>query len=308
MPHTRAARLRALKEAAECGNIQQMPHSTTNMGWNDHLGWDLPGLTYQPDALAWYPSEEMTVDQNLFFGDIQTPAAVANRLPDIICGPSSTSDFYGTRLWNSTSAQESRSVKLAVSLPSPPPDSEYTSYESTSLDEDSRPAHQRYHSQTWPPKIICQTSSVSHEVSSHKSSKEPALELTEELYDTLTPGTEIESERVSHEKLDASKKRKFAHSVVEKHYRSKIKDAMTELRHCVPSAARVRPSYDSKRPKSRQAADNARSNHSSMKVATLSDAVEYVKALEVLIEALNGRLDIMQRRNHTLQKIALSKT
>ena len=134
------------------------------------------------------------------------------------------------------------------------------------------------------------------------------MELNEELYDTLTLGTEVESERVSNAKLDASKKRKKAHSVIEKHYRSKIKDAMAELRHCVPSTARVRSSCDSKRPKSRQAAAKATSNHSSRKVATLSDAVEYVKALEILNEALNGRLDIMQRRNHILQKIALSKT
>jgi len=50
-----------------------------------------------------------------------------------------------------------------------------------------------------------------------------------------------------------------------------------------------------------------RSQSRSGKVATLSDAVQYVKSLELENEGLHGRLDVMQRRNNTLQKIALSR-
>jgi hypothetical protein len=133
------------------------------------------------------------------------------------------------------------------------------------------------------------------------------MDLTEELDEAPTLGSEVESEQVSNAKLDASKKRKFAHSVIEKKYRSRIMDGMAELRHCVPSAARARSSFDSKRPKGQKVADDATSNHSSGKVATLSDAVQYVRALELQNETLHGQLDVIQRRNHTLQKIALSK-
>jgi len=307
MPHTRAARLRALKEAAECGNIQQPSHSATNIGWNDYLGWDLPGLTYQPDASAWYPSEKMTIDQTLFFGDIETPTAAANSLPDIIFGPSSTTDFCGLQPWYSTLAQDLPSITPAIIDPPPCSGSEYTPYESTSLDEDNKPAHRRYNSQTRPLKIIRQTSSFSDEVCSQKSSKEPAIDFTEELDDAPILDSEVESDQVSNAKLDVSKKRKMAHSVIEKKYRSRITDEMTKLRHCVPSAARARSSFHSKHPKGQKAADDATSNHSSGKVATLSDAVQYVRALELQNEALHGQLDVMQRRNHTLEKIVLSK-
>ena len=133
------------------------------------------------------------------------------------------------------------------------------------------------------------------------------MDLTEELDDAPTLGSEVESERVSNAKLADSKKRKIPHSVVEKKYRSRITDGMAELRHCIPSAARVRSSCGLKRPKGQQAADTATSNHSSEKVATLTDAVQYVRALELQKRALHGQLDVMQRRNHTLQKIALSK-
>lgn len=309
MPHTRAAQLRALQVAAECAKLQQILHNTTNIGWNDYVSRDLPGLTYQSDGMAWYPSEEITFDQNLLFQDIQTSTVKTNALPESINGPSSTSEFYDTQLWNLIPTQESLSVTTpAVSILQPCPETKYTSYKSNPINKDSRPAHEISRVQTLPPKSILQTSSLEDKDYSRKSSAKPALELTDEFCDISNLGTDLKSQRVSNANMDAGKKRKLAHSVIEKHYRSKIKDAMAELRHCVPSAARVRSSYDSKRSKRQEAAENASSDHSSKKVAILSDAVEYVKALEVLNEALHGRLDVMQRRNHTLQKIALSKT
>jgi hypothetical protein len=275
-----------------------------NLGWNDYLGWDLPELTFQPDAFAWCPSEMMTTDQTLVYKGIETST---DSLPDSICGRSSTTDYYGLQPWYTTPAQDLPSITPAIIVPPPCSGSEYPSYESTLLDKDSQPAHQRHDSQTWPLKIIRQTSSLSDEVCSQKSSKESAIDFTDELDDAPMLDSDVESDQVSNAKLDVITKRKAAHSVIEKKYRSRIMDGMTKLRHCVPSAARARSSFGSKRPKGQKAADDGTSNHSSGKVATLSDAVRYVRALELQNEALHGQLDVMQRRNHTLQKIALSK-
>jgi len=307
MPHTRAARMRLLKEAAEWGNIQQMPHSDIDMGWNDYLGWDLPELTYQPDALAWYPSRNITIDQTLLFGDIRTPMVPANGLPDIICGKASTTNFYGPQSWDSTSTQDFRSVTPSSVIPPPRSASEYTSYEYPSLEKDNHQAHRRDDGQTWRPKVIRQTSSLSDEVYSRRSSEEPAIKLSQDFDDAPTQDSEVESEQVSVIKIDANKKRKIAHSAVEKKYRTRIMDGMAELKLCLPSTARARSSSDSMRPKRRRAADDATLNYTSGKAAILSDAVQYVRALELQNDALHEQLDIMQRRNHILQKIALSK-
>lgn len=303
MPHTRAARLRALKEAAECANMQQMPHGTTNSGWSDYLGWDLPELTYQSDGMACYPS-----DRTLSSGAFQTPTAAVNSLQDTICIPSSTADFYDLQPWDLTSAQGSLSMAPETIIQPPRSANDYTSYESTSQGDESQLAPQRYDCQPRPPKVIRRASSFSDQVSSQKSSEEPATDLTEESDEASTPSSEVESERISNAKFDANKKRKIAHSVIEKKYRSRIVDGMAELRHCVPSTARFRSDFHSKRPKSQQVSDDTTSNHASSKVATLSDAVQYVKALELQNQVLHGELNVMQRRNHTLQKIALSKT
>lgn len=159
-----------------------------------------------------------------------------------------------------------------------------------------------------PSKIVRQNSSGSRDVYSQKSCAEPAIDLTEELDEALTLGLETESKQADTTKLDTGKKRKTAHCVVEKNYRSRIMDGMDALRHCVPSAARARSSIKSKLSKGQQVADVTMLKNSSGKVAILSDAVQYVRALELQNEALMGQLDVLQRRNHTLQKIALSKT
>jgi len=308
MPHTRAARLRALKEAAERGNIQQPSHSATTIGWDDYLGPDLLGLTYQSDASAWYPNEKIAIDQNLFFEATETATTAADGLPNIIFGASSTTDSCGFQPWYSTSVQDLPSGKPAATTPPLCLGSEYNSYDFTSLGEDNHPAYQGYDSEMRPLKTIRQTSSLSDKVYSHKSSKEPAMDFTRELDDASPLDLEVKSDQVSNVKFDASKKRKIAHSVIEKKYRSRIMEGMTELRHCLPSAARARSSLDSKRPKGQKPARDSIPNHSSEKVATLSDAVRYVRALELQNEALSGKLDVLQRRNYTLQKIALFQT
>jgi Helix-loop-helix DNA-binding domain len=81
--------------------------------------------------------------------------------------------------------------------------------------------------------------------------------------------------------LDANKKRKIAHSLFEKNYRSRIKDGMAELRHCVPSIRKGNSSLESNTTETQVHADKAKQNHSFGKVATRSDAVQYMKSLEL---------------------------
>ena len=304
MPHTRAARLIALKEAAESLKMQQIHNAETNMGWNNYLDWDLPELMYQPDALAWHPGDRLS-----FFGDFQGPMTdAANGMSDASYEQSSKTEFDGLQPWYSRGMQDSSSV-VAVIPPRQESSSECASYQSTLLDEESNLADQTYRSRTFSPSLSLshQSSSISDGVYSRRPSKLLAIDLTKELDELLSHSSEEEKERISTTKIDTSKKRKIAHSLIEKNYRSRIKDGMAELRYCVPVLAKGKSSVDSNRPGGQPAAEDAMPSHSSGKVATLSDAVQHVKALELQNQTLHGQLDVMQRRNNTLQKIVLSK-
>jgi hypothetical protein len=109
-------------------------------------------------------------------------------------------------------------------------------------------------------------------------------------------------------KAEVNKKRKIAHSVIEKNYRSRINTGLAELRRCVPSMLKSDSSRDLHRMDGLQDAEVAMQGHSSGKVEILSDAVQHVKSLELQNKALCGKLDVLQRRHDLLQKIALSKT
>jgi hypothetical protein len=304
MPHTRAARFRALKEAAESRDMLQMQNSTSNMGWNDYLDWE----TYHPDSLAWFPNKGVASDQPQFFTNTQSPTAnAANGLPEPRSEKALDSNFCGLQPWYSTEMQEFSSVSCAATTRPQLSASEVNSYESTSLDEESQPTDQSYGSQPWSPNISRQLSSMSDGAFARIPSHGPTVDLTQELDDAPRHSSEDEDARRNTARVDASKKRKLAHSVIEKNYRSRIKDGMAELRHCVSLTARGRSSLDSMRLESQQGADDAAPNHSFGKFATLSNAVQYVKSLELENEALHERLDVMLRRNNTLQKIALSK-
>jgi hypothetical protein len=111
MPHTRAARFRALNEAAESRDMLQIQNSNSIMGWKDYLGWGLPGYTNRLDSLAWFPNEGAVSGQPPFFTDTQSPTAdAANSLPAPNSEKASNSNFCGLQPWYSTGIQESLAV------------------------------------------------------------------------------------------------------------------------------------------------------------------------------------------------------
>jgi hypothetical protein len=279
------------------------------MGWNEYLDWDMPGLNCHPDSLAWFLSEEPASDPHQFFDDTQNLTAdAADGLPEASNEKASNSNFCGLQPWYSTKIQDCSAVSPAATTRPQLPDSEFDSYKSNSFDEESLAADPSYGSQTRSPNIDRQLSSVSDGAFPRTPSNILAIDLTEELDEPPVRSSEDETVlRRDTAWVDANKMRKIAHSVIEKNYHSRIKDSMVQLRDCVPSTAKSTSSLDSKRPGSQKGGEDTALNLSSGKVATLSDAVQYVKSLELQNEALYGRLNVMQRRNNTPQKIALSK-
>jgi hypothetical protein len=293
-----------MKEASDLRDVLQVHDSSTNPGWNDYLDWDLPGLTYQPDALAWYPNDVMDITGQPFFTDAHSPTtSAANGLPDADYEGGSNTEFCGLQPWYPNATGTLSSEFAAASTRPQPSTSTGTSYNSTSLDEGIQPADQKNSNKQLSPKISHRRPSLDG-ISSRRVPRAQAADLVQNLEESHSPSSEEENERVSTAKSEAHKKRKLAHSVIEKNYRSRIKDGMAELRNCVPSREKGRRSLDSG---GYPVTGDSASSASSGKVATLSDAVQYVRALERQNEALHGQLDVMQRRNNTLQKIALSK-
>lgn len=277
-----------------------------NMGWNDYLDWDLPDLTYQGDASAWSPSEGAVGDRAPSFADAESPIAdAADDLSDVKYRRLANSELCGLRPRYSTGTQDLSSITLAVITRPRLSSSKFTSYESTSLDNESQPADQTYGSQLWLPKINHPPTSSIDGALPRIPSDGAASSHAKELRDLSSFSSEDENGRRA--TIDANKKRKIAHSVIEKKYRSRIKNGMTELRLCVPSTITGPASLDSQRPGGQPAAEGVTPTHSSGKLTTLCDAVQYVKSLELQNEVLHGKLDVMQRRNKALQRIALSK-
>lgn len=308
MPHTRAARLAALKQAAEAREMLQMQNTDIDTGWNDHLDWDLPGLTYRADLLACFPIEGAAALQPPFVDDTQSATVdVSNSLPEASNNTISKTNFCGLQDWYSTGTQGLASISSVVETRPRLSGSNYTSYESTLLSEDSRPAEQAHSSQPWSPKTSRQLSSLGGGAFPPLLSHGPATNLTRELEGLQSPSSGDENEERDTARVNANKKRKTAHSIIEKNYRYRIMEGMAELRHCVPLSAKDSFSVDSKPSESQQAPEDVTPSRSSGKVATLTDAVQYVKLLELRNKALHRQLDVMQRRNDTLQKIALSK-
>ena len=306
MPHTRAARLKALKEASDLRDMLQLHDTSTNPGWNDYLDWDLPGVTYEPESSSWFPVEgATTIDHPPFFGDAHSPTInSSNGALDINYARTSNTNFCGLQPWYSTATRDLSSASPPTITQPQLSTSALTSYDSTSFDEQVQQTDSIYAGQPWSLKVSRRHSSLDDEMDPRRLSNAQEVELVEDDEEHPSPSSEEENERISMAKSAAHKKRKIAHSVIEKNYRCRIKDGMAELRHCVPHREKGRRSMDSE---GHSITGDVGPNHSSGKVAILSDAVQYVKALERQNEALHGQLDVMQRRNNTLQKIALSK-
>lgn len=306
MPHTRAARLRAMREASDLRDDLQVHETSANPSWNDYMDWDLPGLTYQPEALAWYPTDRANMADQSYFADEHSHATkAANALLGTNYEGASNTDFLGLEPWYSTANRELLPVSpVAVTRPQLSPSTLTTSYDSTQLGEAAQQVDQSYGSQPWLTQISRRPSSLDERKCSRRASGSHSATSVKEAEEDPSPSSEEDSNRISTAKSDAHKKRKIAHSVIEKNYRCRIKDGMAELSHCVPAREKGRRSLDSA---GHRITGDSASNQSSGKVAILSDAVQYVKALERQNEALHGQLDVMQRRNNTLQRIALSK-
>ena len=316
MPHTRAAKPEALKEASEFQDLLQTHDSSTDSGWNENSDWKLPHLSYQQDCsedfsapdLSWYTSEWVATDQPQFAADawLSTTDAVGY-LPANSCGHTLRTDFCGLQHWYSRASQDFSSESFTGTTLAVLSDSICSPYDSTSISDGSQLADQTCGTQSLSPKTSFRPASLSDGMLLREKSDYQTIDLTEELEEPPSPSSAKEYEQISNAKVDANKRRKIAHSVVEKNYRSRIKEGMAELRHCVPSTLKHSSSADSGLVEGQPLTENATQNYPSGKVAILSDAVHYVRALTHRNEALHAQLGVMQRRNNTLQKIALSK-
>jgi hypothetical protein len=283
--------------------------SSTGPGWNEYFNWDLSESTNQEDCSTgtsgpdptWDTSDGLTPVRPTLYTDGSVPTTDA--VKDI-----SDSSVCGLQPWYLSATQDLSSTSSEVSTRSQLADSAYSSYESISLGEAEQIPYQSTATLPRSPKQSRQVASFDESRPYQKSSRTSKAEVIEELDKSFSYSLTEESDRAgTGAKLDANKKRKIAHTVIEKNYRSRIKDGMAELRQCVPSTLKGRTSsLDSSRMESEHA-DKAQQSNSSGIVTTLSDAVQYVRSLKLRNEALDRRLDVMQKRNDTLQRIALSK-
>lgn len=318
MPPTRSSKTKGLQqEASEVPDIHPAREASTGAGWNDYLNWDLPEFTYQEGSSTeppapdpdWYTSDRtISTHKARHADDLGSTRDAANGISERNIDQSTGPEFYGLQGWYSSATQNLSSASSEANSPPRLADSTYSSYEQTSFGEANSKLQQPGGIQPWSP-VSNRTELSSDETV--PDLKLPSTEDAESVHDlsgSPSPQSAKETDRASAAaRLAANKKRKIAHSVIEKNYRSRIKDGMAELRDCVPSTKKGRTSSLDSIKTELQLVDKAQQNHSSGKVATLSDAVEYVKSLELRNEALHGKLDIMQRRNDTLQRIALSK-
>jgi hypothetical protein len=317
MPHTRSHIQKLLQQTTgQVGGSLQVRESSTD-GWNEYLNWELPEFasreyssvdTSAPHS-TWYTNDRAIHDGSTHYaGGPDSKKDSINYLSVINFDRSSGAEFCGLQHWYSSATQDLPSESSEADARPQLADSAYMSYESTSLGEADLNPHQSFGTPPWPPKSSPGEASFDEATPPRKMSRMKNAERIKQLEDSFSPSPPKEVDRANAAaKLDTNKKRKIAHSLIEKNYRSRIKDGMAELRHCVPSTRKGTSSLESNMTETQVHADEAKQSHSSGKMATLSDAVRYVKSLELRNEALHGKLDVMQRRNDTLQKIALSK-
>jgi Helix-loop-helix DNA-binding domain len=318
MPHSRSYKPRAVqREDSEVPDIPQTRESSSGPGLNEYLNWDLPEFAYQEDSLAemsapdanWYASDRATYAQPTRNADApDSTRDAAHNLSDTNFNQSSGAEFCGLQHWYSSATQHLSNAPSDANARPQLEDSAYSSCESTPFGEADTRSHQLTATLPWSPESSRGLASFDEALPQPKRSSTKEAESVKELENSLSPSSAEEIDRSSAaSKMDANRKRKIAHSLIEKNYRSRIKDGMAELRDCVPSTWIGRTSsLDSSKTEPQDTA-KAHQNHSSGKVATLSDAVQYVKSLELRNEALHGKLSVIRRRNYTLQKIALSK-
>jgi hypothetical protein len=302
MPHTSSYQQRALQqEGSEGLGILPTMDSSTVPGWNEYLNWEVCSTgTSAPDP-TWDTSDGLTPARPTLYADGSVPTTDA--VKDI-----SDSSVCGLQPWYLPATQDLSSTSSEASTRSQLADSAYSSHKSISLGEAEEIPYQLTTTLPWSPKQSRQVTSFDESRPYQKSPRTRKADVIEELEKSFSYSLAEESDRAgTAAKMDAKKKRKIAHTVIEKNYRSRIKDGMAELRQCVPSTLKGRTSsLDSSRMESEHA-DNAQQSNSSGIVTTLSDAVQYVRSLKHRNEALHRRLDVMQQRNDTLQRIALSK-
>jgi hypothetical protein len=318
MPHARAAKLLKLKEASESTNLLlQTSSSSAGTEWNESMDWNAPNLFYQTEFLAdntasdlpWHTIEAAITDL-LGCGNGAWPSIIgpAADPPSSVFQQPTGIGFCGLQHWYSEGSQEcSSEAPMATTRPQFSESSD-CSFGTISTSKGSQTTDQICGVLlNWSETSRRPSSSIKiDELSLQKISKDQEFDPTEDLQEPLSPSSAGRSQKVSNADDDVKKRRKIAHSKIEKHYRSRIKDGMAELRHCVPLTAEGISSSASHRARKRPLLQSPTQNHSSGKVATLSDAVQYVKALTDQNEALQGKLDVLHRCNNTLQKIALS--
>lgn len=99
-------------------------------------------------------------------------------------------------------------------------------------------------------------------------------------------------------KAQMRENRKSVHRMIEKKYRSRISSGLAELRDCVPKQVQIVDEALETNPKPgmlhKSCADQTQS---SAKVTTLTDAVLYIKELELNNGMLHDSLDLLQRRH-----------
>ena len=284
-------------------------------GWNTYLDWDLPDLSYQevdsaeaPAAdLIWYAGGTANMnnarpspDSWLSMEDVSGDRPYSTE-------PASNSGFQGLQSLYSNEARGPIVERDPAHIRPQLSGSSHTSYDADSFTGESQLTDRAEGVNAWSPDASPVERAVNDEPLSWASPKTNLMANVEELEPAQNILIPEDHGLDSSTKAKINKKRKIAHSVIEKNYRSRINTGLAELRHCVPSMLKGDFPLNLDEMDGIEAAEEAPQSHSSGKVGILSDAVHYVKTLELQNKSLCGKLDVLQRRHDLLQKIALSK-
>jgi hypothetical protein len=280
---------------------QQFDYPEYDAAWNTYLDWDLPDAAYQDYSMTVLPNgrpdgydheftcEQIATQKSQWPATIDAPKSAPSTRPALgntsvqaSCSttqPTPNLNFENLNYFTEATPLGDEFFQVGFSGNS----YDLDSFEDTGAVETD--AH------FWP-----QTSSTSVQSLKEPSEDEPPkvqpIGFTSAKHAASVVRVVPSYAPKSVSSTEVNEKRKLAHSIIEKNYRSRISTGMAELRECVPIALDT---------------EDALLNQSSRKISVLADAVQYVKTLQLRNRSLTDTMDNLRRRNDLLQKIALSK-
>lgn len=280
---------------------QQLDYPEYAAAWNTYLDWDLPDLAYQDFSVAELPNGQ----PDWYAPGVANNGQMATQKSQ---WPTTTNVRTESNLSSMRPGLGNASVQSSYSTTQPTPNTNFGRFtDPTSLGDDFFPEDFSSYSNDldpfadmgavetntrfWPQTLHIDVQNPTETFTYEPPEVQPLSPISRKKAASVTklvpcpPPVPVSSTEIN-------KKRKLAHSIIEKNYRSRISTGMAELRECVPIAPDT---------------EDALLNQSSGKISVLTDAVHYVKSLELENRSLSDKMDNLQRRNELLQKIALSK-